>query len=92
MVARREEIYKSAIDLQYGGAVPEPVVLEVEPLYVADKRKLNVYRIDAGTKEKTLSFNMTVFKAQSNKPLSDKYFKAPFELPELAFDRRGENS
>lgn len=67
--ARREEIYKSAIDLQYGGAVPAPEVLKVEPLYVAGKRRLNVYRITAGTKEKTLSFNMTVFKAQSNKPL-----------------------
>ena len=66
---RRAEIYKSAIDLQYGGAVPEPEVFSVEPIYAGGVRRLNVYRITAGTKEKTVSFTMTVFKAATDKPL-----------------------
>lgn len=66
---RREEIYKSAIDLQYGGTVPEPEVFSVEPLYAGGARRLNVYRITAGTREKTVSFTMTVFKAATDKPL-----------------------
>ncbi|MBQ9162788.1 MAG: hypothetical protein IJX74_05875 [Clostridia bacterium] len=66
---RREEIFKSAVELQYGAVVPEPTMFEVEPLYVAGVRRPNVYKITAGTLKKTVSFTMTVFKAATDRPL-----------------------
>ena len=55
---RRAEIYRSAIELQYGTMPPAPEVFRVEALYVPGRGKRNVYRITAGTKERTVSFRM----------------------------------
>ncbi|MEE1225121.1 MAG: hypothetical protein UH081_07680 [Clostridia bacterium] len=60
---RKKEIYKTAVELQYGGVLPEPEVLKVEPLYITNKKGLCTYRITTGKKDKTVSFNMVVFKA-----------------------------
>lgn len=56
--ARRAEIAKSAIELQYGKMLPEPEFVEVETLYVAEK--ICGYLIHTGTKERPLCFRMQV--------------------------------
>ena len=59
---RREEIKKLAIDLQFGPSLPAPEVMDVEPVYVPELAgNCAWYRITCGTKQKTLSFMMTVF-------------------------------
>lgn len=61
---RRKEIYKTAIELQYGTQPPKPEFFKVEPIYMAGLGKLNTFRITAGTNEKQLSFTMTVFRTK----------------------------
>ena len=61
---RRKEIYKYVVDLQYGTQPPKPEVFKVETVYMAGLGKLSTFRITAGTKEKQLSFTMTVFRTQ----------------------------
>ena len=58
---RRNEIYRTAVELQYGPQPPKPEVLEVMPLRLGGKGETNVYRIRTGTKEKQLTFRMMVF-------------------------------
>lgn len=53
---RRKEIYKNAVELQYGVMPPENQLLEVESLYLAPKTK--IFRITAGAKEHPVSFRM----------------------------------
>ena len=53
---RRAELYKSAIELQYGTQPPTPEFLEVELLYVG--ATVRSYRIYTGTREKPVSFLM----------------------------------
>ena len=65
---RKREIYKTAVELQYGAVVPEPEVFDVVPLYI-NKKNPSVYRITAGKRDKTVSFDMTVFKAKNGKAL-----------------------
>lgn len=65
-VERRKEIYKSAIELQYGVMPPSPEVMRVELLYTSDTRPSS-FRIVSGTKEKQVAFNMYVFRADSKK-------------------------
>ncbi len=60
---RRKEIYKTAVELQYGLQPPKPEVFEVEPLYEFSTSVLN-YRITAGTREKQASFIMQIFKPE----------------------------
>lgn len=55
---RRKEIYKTAVELQYGTMPPKPEVLEVEQIYAGGKGGSNIYLITAGTKEKTVTFRM----------------------------------
>ena len=59
--ARRREIYKQAVELQYGTMPPAPEVLEVQELYIGGKGHHNTYRITAGTKEKQVSFIAKLF-------------------------------
>ncbi len=54
---RRREIYRTAVELQYGVQPPEPEFLEVEPLCLS---KINTYRIRTGTRARPLSFRMQV--------------------------------
>ena len=63
---RRKEIYKTAVELQYGPQPPKPEVFEVEDLYEFSARVLN-YKITAGTKEKQASFIMQIFKPEKSK-------------------------
>lgn len=65
---RKKEIYKTAVELQYGGVVPEPEVFDVVPLYI-NKKNPSVYRITAGKRDKTVSFDITVFKAEKGRAL-----------------------
>ena len=65
--ARRAEIYKTAVELQFGTIPPKPDFLEVEPLYLNKSVAPNIYRITTGTKENPVVFSMYVFKACSDK-------------------------
>ncbi len=56
--ARRAEMMRTAVDLQYGGMPPEPDFLEVEPLDIA--RLWKTYRIHTGTREKPVTFLMKI--------------------------------
>lgn len=58
---RRKEIYKTAVELQYGQILPEPEVLKVELLHGGGLGRINTYKITAGTKDKQVSFTMKVF-------------------------------
>lgn len=66
---RRKEIFKTAVELQYGDCVPAPEFFDVSPLYIGDEGKISVYAITAGTKRKKLTFNMYVFKAGTTEKL-----------------------
>ncbi len=64
---RRAEIYRNAVELQYGTQPPKPEFLEVEPLYLGE---VHSFRITTGTKENPISFSMNVFltKDAANRP------------------------
>ena len=53
---RRGELYKTAVELQYGTLPPAPEFLEVEPLYIGAKN--HSYRIHTGTRAHPVSFLM----------------------------------
>ena len=53
---RRGELYKTAVELQYGTMPPKPEFLEVELLYVG--AKVRSYRIYTGTRAHPVSFHM----------------------------------
>lgn len=57
---RRQEMIKTAAELQYGKLPPEPEFLEVEPLYKGQPGKLDTYRIRTGTRENQVWFTMAV--------------------------------
>jgi hypothetical protein len=63
---RRAEIYKTAVELQYGTMPPEPEFLEIETLYVSEKT--NSYKITTGRKDHPVSFRMQVIH-----PATEKY-------------------
>ena len=55
---RRQEMYKTAVELQYGTMPPQPEFLEVEPL--DDATSIFNYRITTGRKDHPVSFIMRV--------------------------------
>lgn len=55
---RRQELYKSAVELQYGTMPPQPEFLEVELL--DDAALIHNYRITTGRKDHPVSFIMRV--------------------------------
>ncbi len=57
---RRKEIYKTAVELQYGTLPPKPEVFKVETTRDDVYSGTSSYRITAGTKEKQVSFMMHV--------------------------------
>ncbi len=59
---RRKEIYKTAVELQYGTQPPKPDVLEFEGLDESYPGDMCTYLIKAGTKEKQLQFTMKVIR------------------------------
>jgi len=56
---RRAEIYKTAVELQYGTMPPAPEFLEVETLYVGGRT--NSYKIKTGKRSHPISFRMQLF-------------------------------
>lgn len=58
---RREELVKTAAELQYGKMPPEPEFLEVDLLYKGQPGKLDTYRIRTGTREHQIWFTMIVY-------------------------------
>jgi len=56
---RRTELWRTAVELQYGTLPPKPEFLEIQPLYLAE---ISSYRIVTGRREKPVSFVMQVFK------------------------------
>ena len=67
---RREEIWKSAVELQFGERPPSPEFLEVEVICTSGKGRATSYRITTGTRERPVSFLMMLFK-------TDRSEKAP---------------
>jgi len=64
---RRKEIYKSAVELQYGTIPPSPESVEVEPLYLGAVGKPSGYKVTVRANGKSLSFKMVLFRARSLK-------------------------
>lgn len=58
----RAEIYKRAVELQYGTLPPKPEYFKAECLH--DSPKMATYRITAGTKEKQVIFTARILKAK----------------------------
>lgn len=58
----RAEIYKGAVELQYGTLPPKPEYFKAECLH--DSPKMATYRITAGTKEKQVIFTARILKAK----------------------------
>ena len=56
---RRSEIYKTAVELQYGTIPPAPEFLDVEILYVG--KNCNSYKITTGRRDCPVSFRMQLF-------------------------------
>ena len=65
---RRAELYRSAVELQYGVQPPEPELLEIEPLFV--DTAWSSYRIISGTRACPISFIMRVGRPKGT-PLSE---------------------
>lgn len=57
----RRELYKTAVELQYGTMPPKPEYFKAECLH--DSPKMATYRITAGTNEKQVVFTARILKA-----------------------------
>ncbi len=55
---RRREIYKTAVELQYGQMPPSPEFLDITPLTTPGPGRINIWRITTGTRAKPVSFSM----------------------------------
>lgn len=82
---RKKELYKSAVELQYGTIPPAPEFLEVEGLYAYEGSTRQSYRIITGTKKCPVSFTISIFK-----PVGDGKFPAVIDGDlcfQYAFDK-----
>lgn len=59
---RRKEILHDAVGLEFGGMPPEPELLRVEGCCVRGENDLSTYLIFTGTKEKSFSFSLRVYR------------------------------
>ena len=66
---RRRELYKLAVEMQYGTQPPAPEFMKIQTLCCNEEMKMDSYRIIAGRDNNSLSFKMVVFKPKGN----DKY-------------------
>ena len=74
---QRKELYKSAVELQYGTMPPDPEFLEVEMLYDSSGcHKMDTYRIITGTHKKPVSFTIKVIR-----PTTNSFNSLPEKLP-----------
>ncbi len=55
---RRKEIYKTAVELQYGQIPPKPDFLDITPLTTPGPGRMNIWKLTTGTREKPVSFTM----------------------------------
>ncbi len=60
----KAELYKSAVEFQYGKQPPAPEFLKVEATYTPDRGHGSTYLIHSGTKEKPIRFRMKLFLPQ----------------------------
>ena len=58
---RRRELYREAVELQYGTMPPKPEYFKAECLH--NSPKMATYRITAGTQEKQVTFSVRILKA-----------------------------
>jgi len=66
---RRKELYKTAVELQYGEIPPEPEILEIEPLCVPKTAgRMNIWRITTGTRACPVSFTLYLHQPAGNGP------------------------
>ena len=66
---RRREIYKTAVELQYGEIPPAPELFRIDPLCVPDRPgRMNIWRITAGTREKPVSFTIYAHRPEGKGP------------------------
>lgn len=59
---RRQELYKLAVEMQYGTQPPAPEFMEIQSLCHNDEMHMDSYRIIAGRQNQSLSFKMVIFK------------------------------
>lgn len=64
---RRQEIFDSSVELQYGKIPPKPEFLEVIPAYKSPSGLLS-YTIKTGTKAKPIYLSMMAFKPEGDGP------------------------
>ena len=57
--ARRREIFKTAVELQYGTIPPDPEFLEIEPMYY-NRHNIFICRVHTGRRSHPVSFTMRV--------------------------------
>lgn len=65
---RRQEMLKTAVELQYGTQPPAPEFLEVETLYGGKYGGPSSYRIITGTRKKPVDFLMKVIRPKRDTP------------------------
>jgi len=66
---RRRELYKTAVEMQYGQILPPPELLELDPLCVPNvPGRMNIWRVTSGTKEKPVSFTIYAHKPAGDGP------------------------
>jgi len=60
---RRKELIPTVIEMQYGQILPQPEILEIDPLCVPNTTgRMNIWRITSGTKAKPVSFTIYAHK------------------------------
>ena len=64
----RENLYKSAVEFQFGKQPPKPEFLEVEGTYKPGKGCGNTYLIHTGTRENPITIRLKLFLPKSDKP------------------------
>ncbi|MBE6551874.1 MAG: hypothetical protein E7665_07050 [Ruminococcaceae bacterium] len=55
---RRKEIYKTAVELQYGEIPPKPEFLEIDPLASVSDERIRIFRIRTGTRKCPVAFTV----------------------------------
>ena len=66
---RKKEIYKTAVELQYGEIPPAPEIFRIDPLCVPNTPgRMNVWRLTVGTREKPVSFTIYAHRPAGDGP------------------------
>ena len=69
---RRGELFKTAVEMQYGTLPPAPEFVKVDVLFPGNYGKAWVYRITTGTKEHPVSFRMKLMLPPKDKIRNEK--------------------